>query len=128
MPPAPTVQRAWRRLCLALLVAAAFYGGFRAGVLVAGLQAQGGPFEQPGRGGGDIVQTVRYVPETQCDARIVLDTRCLPLAPATQVPVTPAPVAQVSVVQIRRRKPAPLPKRAARETPAQDEAHIGLQR
>lgn len=127
-PPMATVSRAWRRLCLALLVAAAFYGGFRAGMLVGGLQIPGGPLEQPGRSAGDMVQTVRHVPETQCDAQIVLATRCLPIAPATQVPVNPAPIAQASVVQIRRRKPAPPIKRAPRPAPTHDEPHIWLQR
>lgn len=127
-PSGASASRTRRRFCVAVLVAAAFYGGFRAGVIFSGLQAQGGPLEQPGRGAGDIVQTIRYVPELQCDARAVLDARCLPLGPATQVPVTPAPVAQVSVVQVRRRKPTPPPKPAARQTQIQDEAHIGLQR
>lgn len=95
-------RRIWRRVGIAVLVAAAFYGGLRAGMVVGALQALDGQIEQSNPGLTDTYRALRHLPAMHRDLRVALDARCPP-APVMVIPaVGRRPAARVARPQVRK--------------------------
>lgn len=121
-------QSVSRYFGMAILSGAAFYWGYRAGVMVGGPPPPVGQLEQPGPDLRDVVQTIQNLPTSHCQARTALDTDCPPRAPVTQAPIASAAVALVVTTKVPRRKPAPPPKPAGRHMTSHEVTPVGSQR